>query len=548
MVSASPPRRNRLAVSALACLFLTASVVQAETPLHERIDQAIAAATPDFAKKAAKPADDAEFLRRITLDLTGTLPTAADARAFLKDTAADKRQAVIDRLLASPEHARYFAALFDDLLMERRPAKYVPQAQWREYLRESFAANKPWDQLAREVLSADGADPKQRPAAKFYLERNGEPNLLTRDISRLFLGMNLQCCQCHDHPRIEEYKQGDYYGLYAFLSRGYVVVDAKLRLAVYAEKADGEVTYQSVFDKAKVTHATGPRLPGLTPLKETPPEKGKEYVVAPVKGVRPVPRYSRRGQLGPHLASAANPAFKRASANRLWYLLMGRGLVHPLDMDHPGNRPSHPELLDLLAEEFAALKFDQRAFLRELALSQTYQRSSELPAGVKEREPARFTVAQLKPLSPEQLAWALMQASGLTDAERKALGAKLTEPALYARLAGQVTPFARAFGSPAGTPQEFDATLDQALFLANGPTVRAWLAPRAGNLTDRLTALKTADAVAEELYLSVLTRMPTAEERKDVADYLASRPKDRPAALQEMAWALLASAEFRFNH
>jgi hypothetical protein len=410
------------------------------------------------------------------------------------------------------------------------------------------AENKPWDQLVREILSADGADAKQRPAAKFYLDRAAEPNVLTRDISRLFLGTNLQCCQCHDHPRIEDYKQAHYYGLFAFVSRSSIVVEKKMRLAVLSEKADGEVTFQSVFDPAKVTKSTGPRLSEGPPIKEPAVEKGKEYVVKPAPGVRAVPRNSRRALLGPTLARADNEPFKRNIANRLWALMMGRGLVHPLDLDHSANPPSHPELLELLADDIAARKFDMRGFLRELALSQTYQRSSELPPGVKEASPASYTVALLKPLTPEQLAWSIMQAAGLTDAERQTLGKNATEAALYSRLAGNLTPFVKAFGGQSGKPEEFDARLDQALFLANGPIVRGWLAPKPGNLIDRLSKLTNSDTLAEELYLSVFARLPSTEERKEVADFLAGHAQDRTAALQDMAWALLASAEFRFNH
>ena len=521
---------------------------RAGEPLHRRIDEAIAAGQKGLARHVAGPASDAEFVRRLYLDLTGSPPTAAAARAFLQDPAPNKRQALIDRLLASPEHARHLATVLDVMLMERRRDKNVPRSAWRDYLRASVAANKPWDVLVREILSADGADPKQRAPAKFFLDRQAEPNLLTRDISRLFLGMNLQCAQCHDHPRIEEYRQEHYYGLYAFVSRTSVVTDRTLRLAVLSEKADGAVTFQSVFDPAKVTKSTGPRVPGGPVLQEPAPAKGKEYVVAPAPGVRAVPRFSRRALLGPQIARADNMPFTRNGANRLWALLMGRGLVHPLDMDHPANPPSHPELLDLLARELAAHKFDVRWFLRELALSQTYQRSSELPAGAEPPRPDRYAVALIKPLSPEQLAWSLMQATGLTDAERQALGNKATEAALYARLSGNEAPFVAAFASPPGTPQQFDARVEQALFLANGSVVRGWLAPRPGNLTDRLARLPSADALAEELYLSVLTRLPGADERKDVADFLAARARDRPAALQDLAWALLTSAEFRFNH
>ncbi len=543
------PYRVLLWLCLASCLLANwPAAVFGEAPLHERIDQAIAAAMPDFSHHAAAPASDAEFLRRIYLDLTGKIPTAAEARSFLKDPSPGKRQVLIDRLLASPEHARHFAVVLDVLLTERRPDKFVPREQWLEYLRSSVAANKPWDQLVREILSSDGADPKTRPAAKFYLERQAEPNLLTRDISRLFLGTNLQCCQCHDHPRIEDYKQAHYYGLFAFLNRSSLIVDKKLNMAVLSEKADGEVSFQSVFDPAKMTKNTGPRLPEGPPLKEPAVEKGKEYVVAPVAGSRSVPRFSRRALLGPTLARADNEQFKRNIANRLWALMMGRGLVHPLDLDHSANPPSHPELLKVLADDIALRKFDMRSFLRELALSQTYQRSSEQSSPGKEPEQTGYTVALLKPLSPEQLAWSLMQATGLTDAERQALGKNATEVALYSRLSPNVTPFVRAFGNPPGQAQEFDARLDQALFLANGPTVRGWLTPRSGNLIDRLGKLTNTDALAEELYLSVFTRLPSAEERKEVADFLTARSKDRTTALQDMSWALLASAEFRFNH
>src|SRR5579884_1613272 len=513
-------------------------------PLHERIDQAVRAKAGS--RPLAAPADDAEFLRRVWLDLACTLPTADQARAFLADADPDKRAKLIDRLLGSPEHARRLADWLDVTLMERRPAKTVPQAQWYEFLRASAAANRPWDELTRDLFAADGTDRRTRPAARFVLDRDAEPNLLTRDVSRLFLGMNLQCAQCHDHPRVDDYRQDLYYGIFAFLSRTTPFTDPKAKLVVLSEKADGEVTFQSVFDPNKATKSTGPRLPGGQTVKDPPVEKGKEYVVAPAKDARGVPAYSRRARLGPELTRSDNVAFRRNAANRLWALMMGRGLVQPLDMDHGANPPSHPELLTLLADDLAAHHFDLRYFLRQIALSRTYQRSSALPPGVKDDEPALYTAAPLKPLTPEQWAWALMQATGLTDAERKALGDKATDAALAARLGGNVAPFVQAFGGPPGHAETFDPRLEQALFLSNGPLVRAWLAPRPGNLVDRLGRLD-GDALSDELYLSVFTRLPTAEERKDVADYLKARA-DRTEALKEVVGALLASAEFRFNH
>lgn len=525
---------------------LLASIASADAPpLPERIDQAIAAAVPDFDKKAAPLAGDAEFLRRVYLDLTGMVPTPAQARAFLADNDPSKRAKLIDQLLASPEHARHLQQVFDVVLMERRADKNVPRPQWQEYLRQSFADNKPWDQLVREILVADGSDPKARPAAKFFLDRDGEPNLLTRDIGRLFLGMNLTCCQCHDHPLVESYKQDHYYGLYAFLNRSTLFKDAKLGL-VMAEKADGDVTFQSVRDPNKLTKSAVPRVPGGATVTEPAFEKGQEYAVAPTKDVRPVPKFSRRAQLAPQVADPSNAHFRRNIANRLWAMMMGRGLIDPIDLDHVDNPPSHPELLDLLASEMAERKFDIRSMLRDLALTKTYQRSSEATEAGKELGPDTFTRAILKPLSPEQLAWSLMQSTGVVEAERKALGDKGTEPALYAKLSANASSIVTLFAGPGGKPDAYESSVDQALFLNNGALVRGWLAPNRG-LTDRLTKLPD-DQVAEELFLSILTRLPEAEEKKEIEAYLKNRTANRPQAVQDLAWALLTSAEFRFNH
>jgi Protein of unknown function (DUF1549)/Protein of unknown function (DUF1553) len=532
----------------LVTLGMLASPAAAQTPLHQRIDELIAADTPGFSKLAAPPASDEEFLRRVYLDLTGTVPTPAEARAFFKDTAPDRRARLIDRLLASPEHARHLTHVFDVLLMERRQGRAVPAAVWQQYLYSSFLANKPWDQLAREILTADGSDTKNRGPARFYLERKGEPNEIVRDVSRLFLGTNLHCAQCHDHPLVPDYKQDHYYGLFAFFNRSYPVTDKKLKMAVLGEKAEGEVSYQSVFDPAKVTKTSLPRVPGRPAIKEPKPVKGKEYIVKPAKTVRGVPTYSRRALLGPELARADDPAFCRNIANRMWALMMGRGLVHPLDMDHSANPPSHPELLALLAAEVAAHKFDLRWLLRELALSKTYQRSSIPPPGAGEVPAESFAVAAIKPLTPEALAFSLHQATGMTDLDRAALGKKLTETGLYARVSRQVAPLVTTFAGEAGEPEEFEPTLAQALFLANGPMLRGWLTPRGNNLTARLGKLTDPAAAAEEAYLSVFIRRPTAEEKKELAGYLKAREKDRAIALQEYLWALLTSAEFRFNH
>ncbi len=542
-----------LACSLVLLFSWSTAAQEPNRPLHELIDEHVSAPWKTNGTTPAALADDAEFLRRIYLDLTGSVPSTAEARTFLDQPAPDQRTALIDKLLASPEFARHMSRVFDVTLMERRPDKHVPANEWREFLRIAFAEKKPWDQLVREILSSDGADPKTRAAAKFFLDRDAEPTVLTKDLTRMFLGMNYQCAQCHDHPLVSDYAQEHYYGIYAFVSRSYLFTDKKNKnLVSLAEKADGDVKFKSVFDKTKTEHATGPRILAGPPIAEPKFDKGQEYAVAPADGVKPVPKFSRRAQLASLLAVPTNTPFNRNIANRLWAHMMGRGLVQPLDLDNSDNPPSHPELIELLASQFVAMKYDVRALLRELALSQTYQRASWLPETAGELPPERFAVALIKPLSPEQLAWSMMQATGVTDSACAALADKCTEQTLHDRLAGNVNEFVATFAGAPGEPDvRFQASLDQALFLSNGGLVRGWLVPGTGNLADRLVKLFNAeqfDAVADELYFSVLTRRATPDECAEIAEYLKPRAADRAVAIQELIWALLTSSEFRFNH
>jgi hypothetical protein len=432
--------------------------------------------------------------------------------------------------------------------MERRPDAKVPRAAWETYLQSVFAENKPYDAFVREMLSNDGAEPKTRAAAKFFLDRDFEPHVVTRDIGRVFLGRNIQCAQCHDHPAIDDYKQADYYGIQAYLNRSFLFPNVQAPTAVLAEKAEGDATFMSVFDKNKKLNSTLPRMPGGKPADEPKLEKGKEYKVVSAPNVKPVPAFSRRALLAGAVTGPENPAFARTAVNRVWALMMGRGIVHPVDMDHGNNPPSHPELLDELASEFVKHGYDVKWLVREIALSAAYQRSSEVPAGLDEPPPEKYLVAVLKPLSAEQFAYAAMQATGHTDAERAALGPKGTDAQLDARLAPRLGPFRGMLGrSGEGTVDVFSSTLDQTLFLKYGSAVRGLLPPRPGNLTDRLNKLTNPDAVAEELFAATLSRRPTADERKDVADALKVTT-DRGKTVNELVWALVASAEFRFNH
>ena len=351
--------------------------VAAETPLHDRIDQAMSELHPG---PEVALCSDGEFLRRVYLDLLGRIPTAKEAREFIDDADPDKRAQVVDLLLDHPEHDRQMAEAFDVMLMERRPDKYVKKDEWKTYLTRSLREDKPLNQLAAEILGADGTAESGRGPAKFFLEREGEPNLLTREVGRMFFGMDLQCAQCHDHPTVYDYYQSDYYGLFAFVNRSYLFQPDKKKPAVLAEKAEGDAKYKSVFTDEE--GSTLPRLPGELEIHEPTFAKDDAYKVKPdpkKKDVRPIPKYSRLAQLALRATNGSNRAFNRNLANRLWAYMMGRGLVHPVDQHHSANPPAHPALLEMLADELPKNGFDLNAMLRGLALSRTYQRSLDLP-------------------------------------------------------------------------------------------------------------------------------------------------------------------------
>jgi len=405
------------------------SATAAQEALHDEVDRLIEEANFGV---VAPLANDAEFLRRIYLDLTGSIPSSNIARAFLDDPSADKRERLIDRLLNSPQYVRYMTDVLDIMLLERRPEQHVKHEDWRKYLYDSLAQNKPWNQLAREILAADGGDERLRPAAAFYLCRSGEPNLLTRDVGRMFFGMDLQCAQCHNHPLISSYYQTDYYGIYAFLSRGLLFTD-KEKKVFYAEKAEGDVSFKSVFTEEQ--GQTNPRLPAGFEIDEPFFLKGEEYEVAPADNVRPIPKYSRRSKLAELATDGSNQQFNRNAANRWWAHMMGRGLVEPVDLHHVENPPSHPEVLELLAKRFVEMQFDVKALLRELALTRTYQRALDVPASFDNQTTTMQSQLAAMEAELQELAGRLTQTrTAANQVESEAAAAKAAADPIHAEL------------------------------------------------------------------------------------------------------------------
>lgn len=532
-------------------LVISALVLTAAQPLHQLIDRHIAATWNKQNIIPAQPADDAEFLRRVFLDLTGLIPPPDVARKFFDDTSHRKRTQLIDQLLASHQHTLHMARIFDVMLTERRVSTIksydVKADRWRDYLIDSFAANKPWDQLTRELLGSDGADIKTGPAAKFTLVRNTEPHLLTRDIGRLFLGIDLQCARCHDDPRFDDYLQADYYGIHAFVNRLRHFYNDKTRDNFVEEHISGDDDYTDVFNSKK--DKAQPRLPGGKAIPDLKVERGKQYIQKRTKEQYYIPSYSRRAQLAKYLPNRTTRNFSRNAANRLWALMMHRGLVHPPDLHHAKNPPSHPELMTLLAQRLEAMNYDIKAFLREIVLSQAYQLSSRLSNGNPPSE--AFAVRPLRGLSPEQLALNLMAATGHVHRHFGNQPKPLAElRKTFATLDRNTLTFSKHFAGLPGNPDgPFAPSVGQALFLLNSDSLRNLLKKDGALLIGRLAKLKASNEIANELYLSTLTRPPTEMEKSEVAKHLKNQKGDgRIAALQELAWARLISAEFRLNH
>ncbi|MFM1555201.1 MAG: DUF1553 domain-containing protein [Limisphaerales bacterium] len=522
--------------------------------LSPRIDKLIAAKAGG---SVATRSDDSEFFRRVKLDLTGCIPSATDTRSFLQDTTSSKRAKLIDRLIASDAFATHWTDRLSVMLLERQKLGKITDEEWREFLAKNLKGKPRWDVLAQEMVGATGQG-DERPAMKFL--GTADHHAMTEDVARLFLGMDLKCAKCHDHPSVNEWKQAHYWGLFSYLNQTKTATNSKDKQTYLVEGvAMKKVDFQSVFKTEK--EITGPRLPGGKEVAIPMFAKGQEFEKPAADGLPGVPKFRPRELLARDLTSKNNTYFVRNGVNRIWYLMMGRGLVHPLDELHTQNPSSHPKLMELLMREFVVHEFDVKWFVREIALSESYQRSSRLPNGVKKIEVTRYRTAHPKAMTPEQLLKAVLKATGneawvtklkATDNAEKFdrrgyfTGTNREVPTSFEEIRAL---FMLTYAEPAGTPEvDFIPGLNKALFLMNDRLIQDWLKPQKGNLIERLTKLETPKSIAEEMYLSMLARLPEADEIATIANYLERNNKRRAAALGDLAWALLTSTEFRLNH
>lgn len=555
--------------------FLTRQAAAEE--LHQTIDRLIKQSAPDTV--FAEPASDSEFLRRVYLDLAGRIPTVKEARAFLEDSSPGKRVVLVDQLLSGTDYPRRMQELFHVMLMERRG----DNEDWIQFLRYSFENNLPWHQLAAAILKPDADNENLRGAAFFHTQRLVKEGAmapvdvpgLTRDVGRLFAGIDLQCAQCHDHLTVDDYSQRDFQGLHMVFENVDIRRDVKFP-AIGEKLMTAPKEYSSVFEQ--VAMQTGPVIPGRGEVEITVFEDGQEYEIPPdkKKKIPGVPKFSALNELASGLASEDNDLFCRNITNRLWFQMMGRGLVEPLDLHHTNNPATHPELLTTLAREFAKHEFNIRWLLRELALSQTYQRSNILPRGTRSPPETSYAAALEKRLSAEQIFWSLATATGEFNAVRHtANAANIDKSVDTAATSGEAsadsvpsqpqtaeqlvaasddlkelkTRILETFSNPAKEPEtDFNPTVAGALFLMHSEQVLNLLEPRPGNLMQTLVQHASDEELIEDLFLAVLTRLPSAEERTRVGQLLENEDRSRQARIRNLTWALLTSSEFMVNH
>ena len=520
----------------LTLLLTGASTLDAgDKPLREIIDREIRAAWQEKKITPAGKADDATFLRRIYLDLVGDIPTHDEAKAFLEDKDPKKRDKLIDKLLADPRYATEQAHVWDLLLFGRNPPGYDAtrrRAQFKVWMAEQFAKNRPYDQWVKALMlgEEDGTD-------LYHVMFRSAPEEAAVAVTKTFLGTQLQCARCHDHP-YEKWTQKDFYGMAGFFVRLVVVEGTgsgeKQKFKI-AEKSTGDVLFTGSVKEQKPGQKGTPVPPkflGGAALDEPAPPKDYKEPKFNSKDPLPKPLFSRKQKLAEWLVAADNPWFAKAVANRVWAQYMGRGIIHPVD-DLGDKAPTHPKLLEAITREVIEHKFDLKHLIREIVSSEAYQIADTGPE--KAALPEWFARARIRPLSAEELMTVLATATGPDDYARKST----KENHEY---------FTRYFGEPTNGQGEFQGSLHEHLFWNNAQQIRILCQQRKGNLADTLITSKAPwEEKVDRLFLSVLSRPPRAEERERFVKHLASDSKITPALVEEAIWVLVSCSEFRFN-
>ncbi|MEM8666137.1 MAG: DUF1553 domain-containing protein [Planctomycetota bacterium] len=529
--------RQLLSVFASLLLALTASATSPQE-LAREIDRLIDANCPK--ELQADLINESAFIRRVTLDLAGRIPTASELMAFRDSDSLTKREDVIERLIESVDFTFHHRNELDTLLLRR----LEHNDKWRGFLLEATQENRSWDHLFRQIMvPEDGED--TRPAA-FLRKRLRDLDSTTNDSSIIWFGVNIGCAKCHDHPLVEDWTQEHYYGLASFFKRTY-----QTRAGSVGERFDGSINYTTVYGeslKSKFMFLTGTTLP--EPDLKLAENELKEIAAAIKKVERedkapaaPRPEFRPRSQLvEAALSDTEQDFFARNIANRLWARMFGRGLIHPLDQGHSENPPSHPDLLDVLARDLRDHGFDMRRTLQAMALSNTYARG----AHAVDPPPEKLFASSLpRPLSPHQYSLSLLIASSDPN---KTLG--LESDLDWDRHREELERRSESVARQLEIPEDgFQVSVTETLWFSNHPQIQSdYLQPRKDRLVGFLTSLESDEDIVRTAMRSVLSRDPSSEELEAMTSYLQDRTDRRDDAIGQIVWAMFSSPEFRFNH
>jgi len=538
-------RKYSLAIglTAMAGFFLWPAMAKAGLPREGNRDISYARKVDEFVYNKlkeeqlvpAKRTKDSEFLRRLSLDLTGTIPPAEEVVAFINNKDRKKRAKKIDEFLNHPMFAENLAMLWANLLITRDGGD-ADRALMEKYLKDSFLYNKPYDEMVRDLLTAEGLS-DENPAVNYLVRRSGSAPELAGHSARVFMGLQIQCAQCHNHP-YEKWTQDDFWGFAAYFSgiskREMGMRGDKFRPFLLRDSGGGKARFQ-------VRGKPGSGVSAEEIYKEINKPMFLQMKLPAKAGGRWV------DQMAKTLTHPRNALFAKSIVNRVWYHIMGRGLVMPIDDLGENNPATHPELLEDLADDFIDKGYDLKYVYRMLCNTKTYQRSSA-PRNRKYEGSDFYAYANMKPMTPEQLFKATVQATGLDGKQRYSNPKRIRDWMMRT-----IRPFVFNFGNDEEeVVEEFQGTIPQALLMMNGQLVNEGIKVSKGGNLDRLFKIRKSDSDRVELmFLAALSRRPAAAEKSEILAYIKRKgtaAQKRKEGYEDAFWALLNTTEFLFNH
>ncbi len=511
--------------------------IEALPPEKNFIDQFVFANLKTIGVPPSPVCDDPTFLRRVSLDIAGRLPTAEDTAAFLADQDPAKRDKKIDELLDTSDYADFFANKWTALLKNQREdnADITANFAFHSWVRDGMLANKPYDEMVKQILGATGTI-VENPAVAWY-KRVKEPNEQLEDVAQLFLGVRMQCAQCHHHP-FERWSQHDYYAFAAYFSRvGRKPTAIAGEDLIFHERGIAE------YENKKTNVKVKPAALGAEPVEISPDD-------------------DPRLQLAEWMSEPDNPFFAKALVNRYWKHFFKRGLVEPEDDIRDTNPATNPELLDALAKHFVDSGFDLKEVVRSITRSQTYQLSA-MPNEHNAIDKQNFSHYYPKRMQAEVLLDAVDLLAGVSTTFAN-LPDGTRAISLPDNSYNAASPFLKVFGRPDGASvceceRVQTSSLAQSLHLMNSADVKGKLASNTGRAAE-LSKPETSDADAiSEIYLAAFSRQPTAEELGIAQEYVLQPRSDaggKPLAeatakrqrYEDLIWAIMNTKEFLYNH